>query len=290
MLVASGVPLLQALQIVKRLSSWPGLDGVIDDVVQGRTVSQALDGFLPPVAISSLRGAEVSGGLEEALLRLSIYYEARAEVEEKIRNALVYPCFILIVCLLTVCLLIFFVLPGFKSFFVDLNTELPWLTRAMLRLGELASSGWYWPLGLISFLTVVAPRLDRRGRLGRLWRSALMRSRVYRRTLIASFFMSLSALLDGGIAISEALKTAAEACPERDFAAHVLRLKEQVEAGQQFSAALTGDPLFADAAVQMVSVGEATGQLSAMLRAAAEVYDREGQLLIKRSLPCLSRA
>ncbi|MBN2057908.1 MAG: type II secretion system F family protein [Candidatus Saganbacteria bacterium] len=287
LLLSSGVPLLQALQIVRRLSGWPRLEQVCSAVSEGRSLSAASEGFLPVVALTSLRGAEACGGMEEVLLRLSLHFEARADVEDKIKSALIYPCFVLLICLLTVCLLVFLVLPGFKTFFIDLNADLPWLTRMMLWLGEAAANNWYWPLGLFGCLVVAMPRFGPNNRLRQACQALASRSRTYCRSQASSLFFSLATLLEGGVAISEALRTSASAAACPIFAKRINFLKDRVEAGEKLSTALAEDRLFNGSAVQMVLVGEATGQLAVMLRAAAEVYDRERELMVKRLLSLL---
>ena len=97
MLLASGVPLLESLQIVRKLLKRKEYEILIQCISEGESLAQAMKDCFPPMLISSIEGGERAGNLEEVLGRLAKYYEERAEVEEKIKSALIYPVFIIIV-------------------------------------------------------------------------------------------------------------------------------------------------------------------------------------------------
>ena len=143
MLLASGMPLLEALRVIKSLRKDKKhsrqIDALIDKITEGYSLSESALNFLPALTIGSIRAAERAGNLEETLERLSKYYHDKAELEEKVIGALVYPCFVLILSLISVMVLLVFVLPGLKGLFADLGTELPLFTSAILNFSDFVS-------------------------------------------------------------------------------------------------------------------------------------------------------
>ena len=158
MLLGSGVPLLESLSIISRLAKISGLKKVIDELSEGLGLAQAMAGLFPPLVICSISAGEKSGDLEGALRNLASYYHERAEVESKLKSALVYPAFVISLSFLSLIMLFVFVLPGFRSLFSDLEAEIPLFTQILITLGEIIAQNWYWPLMLSLVLGVIIIR------------------------------------------------------------------------------------------------------------------------------------
>ena len=119
MMLASGMPLLEALKVINGMATHKKyerqLGSLIEKISEGVSLSEGASELLPSLATCSLRAAERTGSLEEVLGNLSEYYENRAEIEEKVIGALVYPCFVLLLSAFSFFALIIFVLPGLKE-------------------------------------------------------------------------------------------------------------------------------------------------------------------------------
>jgi type IV pilus assembly protein PilC len=282
MLLSAGVPLLEGLRIVKNISKRKEYESLIQKISEGGSLARAMRNFFPPMVSSSIEGAEKAGNLEEVLARLSKYYEDRAEVEEKIKSALIYPCFVIILCLVCLFVLFFFVLPGFKTLFEDLDAELPLFTRIIVNSGEV----WYIPVSMLASLCVSFFWLRRTKRMD----AMILKVKFLRRGEVIQIFRSLGSLLAGGIPIVEALNTAARSSRNKAVQNIIINVREEIENGVRLSEALAQHKMFPKESVQMLSVGENSGKLAEMLLSISDFYEKERETAIKRFTTMLEPA
>lgn len=290
MLLASGVPLLEGLRIIRNLSQRKDYENVIQKISEGESLGKALQDNFPPMVISSLEGAEKVGDLEGVLARLSTYYEDRAEVEEKIKSALVYPSFVIILCMASLFVLFLFVLPGFKTLFADLDADLPFFTRVIVNLGEIFSKTWYIPI--LSFLVfgglLLRYKKTKHGSLA--LDNLCLKIRTLSREQIIQSFRTLGSLLQGGISIIEALNTTINTSKNSAFRGIVCEIKVAIENGEKLSEVLARYKIFPKEAIQMISVGENSGKLAEMLLSISNFYEKERESFIKRFTTLLEPA
>jgi len=282
MLLSAGVPLIQALSIVQRLSPNVNLNEPIQKISEGQSLAQALSDKFTPVVISSLQGAEQAGNLEEVLLRLSLHYEAQAELEEKIKSALVYPAFVVSLCLLSLFFLFVFVLPSFRSLLQDFNAELPLFTRLIIGAGELVNRIWYLPFFGTAGLVIVLPRYRKTPKGAQIIDRLILKIGLWRKSLISQVLRTLGELLLGGVPILEALATTITSINNSYLKSLIAEIKHHVEHGSKLSQAMASSPVFAKETIAMTEVGENSGQLAEMLINVADLYDREREHSIKR--------
>jgi type II secretory pathway component PulF len=264
---------LAALQIMKGLPQSKNqaarLINVINNIEAGCPLSAALDGLLPPLVLSSIKSAERAGNLETTLGQLALFYRGRAELEEKLKGALIYPCFVAGMSLAVMMGIFLFILPGFSGLFADLGTELPWFTKALIGIGEL----WYiFPAALLLGAVIIRRRFSALPGIGRL----------YRQEQIIQGLGSLGALLQGGVPLVEALTAVARATKNSQFQGLIERTLNEVQNGAPVSRALAAGRYFPEAAIQMIRVGESSGRLAEMLLSAADWQAREREEYLKR--------
>lgn len=273
MLLASGMPLLDALSIVKELfakrKNGARFDRVITEVTNGNSLSESAAGLLPPLAVASLCAAEGSGTLEETLGQLSDFFRSKAELEEKLKGALVYPCFVLALSFLIIVGLFVFILPGFNGLFSDLGVELPLPTKILLSIGNY----WYIFIAVIlfSFLFI------RRNLL-----CLPVVGRLYKQEDIIQGLSSLGSLLRGGVPMLEALQTVTASARSKELRQVMSEVSVAVQDGEKLSAALAASGFFPSEAIQMLRVGESSGQLAEVLLGIGEFQAREREEYLKR--------
>lgn len=272
LMLASGAPLLESIKIItslplyqKKSLKWQAVIGKINE---GNPFSEAVKGVLPPLVVSSLRSAENAGSLEATLDQLAKFYQNRAEVEEKLKAALVYPCFVITLSVLVMIAVFFFVLPGFNSLFADLGSELPLFTRIVLNL----SSYWY----VLLIIPLLGLLLRHR------WAQLPLINKLYNQELIIQMISSLGALLSGGVPIMEALNGIAQSTQDGNFRRVVINVVEKVESGEKLSAALAAGRFFPPEVLQLVQVGENSGRLADMLLSSADLLTHERESYLKK--------
>jgi len=290
LLLSSGVPLIESLKIVSRISKIKGLDQVIEKINYGGSFAEALGDKFPPMLVSSIAAAERAGNLEQVLKQLAGYYEGRAEAEDKIKSALIYPSFVIVLCFVSLAMIFFFVLPGFSEMFADLGVELPIFTIILLTTGKILAAYWY--LFLLFLLTAVC--LSWRylnTSLGReKLEKTLLKSKLYTKTHLAQVLRTLGSMLAGGIPIVEAFSHVAGSIKNVYFQKIIVGIGLEVENGAKLSELLLKNKLFPIEASQMIEVGENTGRLDQMLISVADLFERERELFIKRFTTMLEPA
>jgi len=281
MLLASGMPLVGALSIMKdlfaRQRNGAQFDRVITKVMNGHSLSESAAGLLPPLAAASLCAAENAGSLEETLGQLADFFRSKAELEEKLKGALVYPCFVLALSFLIIVGLFVFILPGFDGLFSDLGVELPLPTKILLSIGNF----WYLFIAvmLFSFLFI------RRNLL-----CLPVIGRLYKQEEIIQSLSSLGSLLRGGVPILEALRTVSGSARSERMKRIMSEVSVAVQDGEKLSTALAAGGFFPSEAIQMLRVGESSGQLAEMLLGIGEFQAREREEYLKRITSLLEPA
>jgi general secretion pathway protein F len=285
-LVASGMPLDQALAAVAEQADHPGavrlLGAIRDQVAAGESFAGALSRF--PRTFSPLYrglaavGAE-SGQLGAVLSRLGDYLETRQLLRQRFTAALIYPALVTVVALAVIGALLLYVVPQIVAVYQQSRQTLPWLTRALIASsGFVRATGWYW-LGALLLGGAVAALMLRRERWRERAQALLLRTPVIGTVLsgldTARFASTLSILTGSGAPLLRALETAAGviwAAPIRR-AAHAAAA--HVREGVSLARALASQRVFPALLVHLVANGEQSGQLPAMLDRAAREQDAD---------------
>ena len=297
-LLGAGQPLDRALGILLDLPESERARKLIERVRErvrgGNTLSSALDeehGVFPRLYVSLVRAGEAGGSLEETLRRLADYLERAQQLRGSVINALIYPAFLLVGVLGSLVLLLAYVVPQFVPIFQDMQVPIPWITRAVLLLGNTLQA-WWWLIALLLIGGALAWRARLRDPQARLaWHARLLRLRWIGPLLLkvetARIARTLGTLLKNGVPLLSALAIARQVTGNRALDAALASAHEQVKGGSGLCLALAQSSLFPRLALQMVQVGEEAGQLDAMLLKVADTFEIESRRAIDRLLAAL---
>lgn len=297
-LLAAGLPLDRSLQILIDLAEHPRTrkmtTRILEHVRGGGTLSDALEaqtGTFSRFYVNMVRAGEMSGSLEQVLQRLSEYLVRARELRDSVVSALVYPAILLTVSLLSVLILMIFVVPQFTQLFDDAGEALPLLTQFVVGTAEWLGSYW-WSIPLALILTVFYMRRQMADPVSReRWdRRALrlpMLGDLVRRIEAARFSRTLGTLLGNGVPLLTALMIVRETLSNRVMVRGVDSAIEGLRAGQGMSDPLKETGMLPKLGMQMIQVGEETGQMEGMLIQVADLYDREVRTSVQRSLALL---
>jgi general secretion pathway protein F len=285
-LVASGMPLDQALAAVAEQADHPGavrvLVAIREQVGAGESLAGALSRF--PRTFSELYrglvavGAE-SGQLGGVLMRLADYLEARQVLRQKFTMALIYPALVTVIALAVIATLLLYVVPQIVAVYQQSRQTLPWLTRALIASSDFVrATGWYW-LGLLAVAGVTASLLLRHERWRERWQALLLRTPVVGSVLsgldTARFASTLSILTGSGAPLMRALETAAGVIWARPIRRAAQAASAHVREGVSLARALASQRVFPPLLVHLVANGEQSGQLPSMLDRAAREQDAD---------------
>jgi general secretion pathway protein F len=292
-LVGAGLPLDRSLAVLAELSETPRLkllvDRVRDQVRGGISLSEALDrqhGVFSRLYVNLVRAGEMGGTLDTALLKLSEYLERNQELKSSVTSALIYPVILLFLAGGALIFLLVYVIPQFMPLFEQLGGELPLLTRIVLVFAGIVRYGW-WAIALAFFGVAVFFQRQYRDPVTRLiWDTRLLNLKwvgdLLTKIDTARLARTAGTLLKNGVPLLAALSIARNVLGNSALAEQVDVASKDVKTGGGLAHALSAGKRFPRLALQMISVGEETGQLDDMLLRAADTYDREVRITIDR--------
>ena len=270
------------------------IERVRDAVRGGLPLSSALEqqhGLFSRLYVNLVRAGEAGGGLQPALARLADYLERAAALRAQVISALIYPA-LLVVMVAAVCVLLLgVVVPQFNELLSTTDIDLPWYTTVVLGLGmALRTYGIYLFMALLLAVAVAFRELRKPVQRAALDTWLLGRPRLgslLARYETARLARTLGTLLGNGVPLLSALGLARQVVDNHALGAALVAASEDVKTGQGLAFALSRTKLFPRLAVQMVQVGEESGDLSAMLLKVADTFDAETQRALQRALAAL---
>lgn len=285
-MLGTGLTLVKSLELLESQADDPGFARVLQsirlDVASGTGFTKALEkhkAVFPHVFIHLVEAGEVTGSLPEVLDRLAIYYEREDELRKKISEALMYPIIISSVAVVMVVILLFVVLPMLVDNFAGFGVETPAITTAVLNGRDWMVQHWYVVLGALAAI-IFGLRFYVRSKQGRYVKDYLLLAmpvlgEMQKMVIFSRFCRTLSLLLNSGIAMIPTLGILERLMDNVVIKRAVRGATAGVERGEGISAPLEHHKVFPSMLVQMVSVGEETGNLETVLVQLADYYDRE---------------
>lgn len=297
-LLGAGQPLDRALGHLVELPERPAgrrvVERIRDAVRGGLPLSAALEqqhGLFPRLYVNLVRAGEAGGGLQPALARLADHLERAAALRAQLVSALVYPMLLLVMVVAVCVLLLAFVVPQFDDLLRSAEVSLPWYTEAVLAVGRLLRVAGLPAFVLAAVAALLLLRhLRRPGPRAALDAWLLGRPRIgalLSRFETARLARTLGTLLGNGVPLLAALGIARQSVGNRVLGEAVEAATEAVKAGQGLGPALARAQCFPRLAVQMVQVGEESGELAAMLLKVADTFDTETRRALERALAAL---
>jgi type IV pilus assembly protein PilC len=278
--------LVKALEVLEGQAEEPAFAKVLQtvrlDVASGTAFTKALEKHkevFPNVFIHLVEAGELAGAMPEVLERLALYYEREDELRKKVSEALMYPTIISVVSVAMVLVLLFVVLPMLVSNFASFGVQTPPITMAVLNARDWMVERWYVVLAIIIAL-MLAYRYWVRTKPGRYIRDSILLKlpvlgELQKMVIFSRFCRTLALLLNSGIAMLPTLQILERLMDNAVIKRAVQGATRGVERGEGISPSLGEFKAFPNMLVQMVSVGEETGNLETVLVQLADYYDRE---------------
>lgn len=292
-LLGAGVPVLEALSLIaqqfrgKRLAAI--LEQVLIDLKSGQSLSQALRAqgdSLPSPLIYITAVGEVTGRLDEGYGLLAQQFELEEKMAGKVKSAMIYPSVVLSVAFGVVIFMLTYVLPQYAALFRQMGADLPGATLVLMAVGRTVQDWWFLILPSPFLLIWAGSRLLKVPRVLGAYQRLLLRIPVVgtlrHRREMGRFCRTLGSMVQGGVPLLSALESvhaASEFLPLRASLAPVI---EQIRSGEGFGTALKSQPFFDALTVEILALGEASGNLEAMLFKVATTAEQDVGLLLER--------
>ncbi|MDZ4826359.1 MAG: type II secretion system F family protein [Actinomycetota bacterium] len=285
-MINAGLSLLRSLYILAEQTESKPLANIANevrmDVEKGSSLSAALQKHpkaFNRLYVAMVRAGEIGGVLDSVLERLADTIEKQVELRRKVKSAMTYPVVVAVLVLLIVTAMLLFIIPMFEDLYVELGGTLPKPTQILIDISKIARKFWYFIIitevgGGFAFRKWISSDEGRKK-----WDAIKLKAPIFgglvRKTALARFSRTLSALVRSGVPILESLDIVCETSGNHVVATAVRDTQNAVKRGEPLSRKLEDHAVFPPMVVQMMAVGEETGALDEMLDKIADFYDQE---------------
>jgi type II secretory pathway component PulF len=291
-LLHSGMPLTVALNSMTHLES-KGISADVSkelkqDVMEGRSLSDSMikqPRIFSDLYVNMVRAGESSGALVEVLRRMADHFERFAQVQAKFTSALIYPAFVAVV---GVCIMFFFMtymLPKFMSIFQGMSVPLPFVTQVLVKISHFFAGYWWAIIAVAIVLFALFKRFqsstEGRRKLDQWKMNMPLFGKVVKLNLFGQFARTLSTLLENGVPVLTALKITEQIIPNVMVKEAISKTREEVTDGKTIAQPLARSKIFPQLMVDLVKIGEETGDVPGALKNVADTYENELSIALR---------
>ena len=301
-ILKAGLPIVRAVSLIqeqtvdRQLKTLLGK--VAQDVAAGFGLAQSFENKggseLPTTFIETVRAGEDSGTLETSFNKLHTYYDKAAKVKSKVKSAMMYPVFLMVLAAIVIAIIMIFTMPTFTSMFESMDMELPGLTKGIIAVSGFFASFW-WLVLIIVLMAVIAVKVyagTEKGGMQLSYQALRLPAlgKVNRMKGASQFANTLSTLLTAGIPLVHAVSVTSRVLDNRYLGSRLALLTPMLEEGRALGDLLRRESFFPDMLCEMTAMGESTGALEETLTTIGEYYDAETQIASDRALSMLQPA
>jgi len=292
-LVDAGVPIVRGLTLMAQQQKMPlfkrALQAITEEVSQGEGIGTSMRRWpkvFDKLMIAMIEAGEAGGVLDETLKRLATLLEGNAKLQNQIKGAMGYPIAVLSLAVIIFLAMTIFLIPTFEGIFDSLGADLPAFTQAMVDLSELLRSPFSFFLvlaivgGVVLFSRFYATPVGKR-RVDAIILKLPLFGDLLRKTATAQFCRTFSSLTRAGVPILLSLEIVHEIAGNAIISDAILNSRLDIQEGIPLSLALQRKAVFPELAMSMLSIGEETGQMDAMLSKVADFYEDEVEAAVK---------
>ncbi len=291
-MMVSGVPLVQALQIIGSGHDNPNMTEMVfklkSKIEGGSSFAESLREFpllFDDLYVNLVEAGEKSGTLDAILNKIATYKEKTESLKKKIKKALFYPSAVIAVAFIVTGILLYFVVPQFESLFKGFGADLPAFTMMVIGMSEFVQNRWYVILfvsvgAIVGFSAGYKRSYAMRKFLDRTLIKLPAIGDIMYKGAVARFARTLSTMFGAGVPLVDALDSVAKAAGNIIFTEAIYKMRDQVATGMQLQMAMGQTGLFPSMAVQMIAIGEEAGSLDNMCAKVADFYEEEVDNLV----------
>ncbi|MBR2677156.1 MAG: type II secretion system F family protein [Solobacterium sp.] len=252
------------------------------DVAQGNSIATSMEKNcpgLPVTFIETVRAGEMSGTLEQSFATLQEYFERNYQLKEKVKSALSYPIFVLVVAVIVVMVVMIKVVPTLTAVFGEMGGELPFITRLLISISNFFSK--WWALILLIFIAAfLLFKFYTSTEKGKLWWGKTLLTmpvmgKINTFSGSADFASTMSALLSAGLPVTNALEVTAKVLDNYVLGTETNILSQKVQTGIKLGDAMRNAEVFPQTLTEMTAIGENTGELEKTLKTVGDYYSKE---------------
>ena len=285
-MIDAGLPIIQCMDILhsqqENATFKKMLKNIKEQVESGSTLADSLKKYpkqFDDLFVNMVSAGEAGGILDTILRRLSAYMEKAAKLKSQVKGAMTYPIVTMVIAVAVVAVILVFVIPVFQEMFADMGGSLPPITQIVVGMSEFVKSKIHWiVIGVIIFIFAFKKYYKtEKGR--KLVDATMLKLPVFglliRKVAVAKFTRTMGTMLSSGVAILEALDIVAKTSGNKTVEQAIYTVRSGIAEGRTMADPLAESGVFPAMVCQMISVGESTGALDAMLEKIADFYEEE---------------
>lgn len=291
-LLRAGLPLVRSLQVINQQTANARMVDIIkslgSDVEGGMAFSDALakhPKIFSPLYSSMVKAGEAGGMLDQVMERLAGFMEAEQETRGKVISAMTYPVFMVVVCILVIIVLFTVVVPNFMVMFKESDIQLPLSTQMLVWFTDAIKMFWWVIAGGIAGTGILFYNFIKSESGSLMFDKFKLKipliGEFIRKREISKFARTLGTLLANGVQILKALAITESVISNRVLKLDIAQFQDDIKEGEKLSTRMAASDLFPPVAVNMVGVGEETGNLEITLQRVADTFDKETDRVIK---------
>ncbi len=291
-LLQAGMPLTVALNSMTHLQS-KGISSEVSkqlkqEVMEGKSLSDAMARqplIFSDLYVNMVKAGEQSGALVDVLRRMADHFERFALVQSKFTSALIYPAFVSVVGIAIVIFFMTYMLPKFMTLFGNMQVQLPMMTQMLIKISGVFTQYWWLMAMVIVAAYIIFKRFqatDAGKRKIDEWKMRVpVFGKVMKLNLYGQFARTLSTLLENGVPVLTALKITEQVLPNRVIKEAIAKTRDAVTDGKTLAQPLAQSKIFPQLMVDLVKIGEETGDVPAALKNVADTYENELNIALR---------
>ncbi len=291
-LLQAGMPLTVALNSMTHLQS-KGISSEVSkqlkqEVMEGKSLSDAMSRqplIFSDLYVNMVKAGEQSGALVDVLRRMADHFERFALVQQKFTSALIYPAFVSVVGVAIVIFFMTYMLPKFMTLFGNMQVQLPMMTQMLIKISGVFTQYWWLMAMVIVAAYIIFKRFqatDAGKRKIDEWKMRVpVFGKVMKLNLYGQFARTLSTLLENGVPVLTALKITEQVLPNRVIKEAIAKTRDAVTDGKTLAQPLAQSKIFPQLMVDLVKIGEETGDVPAALKNVADTYENELNIALR---------
>ncbi len=301
-IIKAGIPIARTVQLIGAKTTDKTLKKILkqvaSDVESGRSLAASFEErggkLLPPTFIETIRAGEESGSIDTAFASIAEHLDKQTKMKGKVKSALSYPIFVLVIAVVVVIVLMVKVVPVFTSMFDDLGGEMPAITRSLISVSNFFRNYWMVLLGIgvAIFLFYKIYGNTEEGRLNfAQWQLKLpVLGEIAELGAASQFANSMATMLAAGLPMTKSISITAKVIDNYYVSQEVGKLAGKLEEGRSLGASMREQGVMPDILIDMVSVGEETGEMESTLKTIATYYDAELETAMESAIAKLEPA
>ena len=301
-ILRAGIPIARTVHLIAEKTTDKTLKRILksvaEDVESGRTVADAFNdrggSILPPTFVETIRAGEESGNLDRAFDSMYHLFDKRVKMAGKVRSALAYPMFVLVIAIGVVIVLMVKVVPTFTAIFDSYDAELPFMTRLLIGISNFFRAAWPYILVIAAIIALVYKLVQKteKGKMGlaKLQLKLPILGNIALLNGASQFASSMTTMLGAGLPITRAVSITSRTMDNYYISSETGKLVGKLEEGKALGSSMAEAAYLPDILVDMVTVGEETGELEETMDTISGYYDAELEMATDAAMKKLEPA